>query len=290
MQRHSGTLPPRRYGPRSRQNHNRHNLMTARNSSTSSQFSSTTSTTTTAAAANVAHASESRSMSHVSKTGTGLDDESLSSVDHSLDSTAGPIHLQSTQNLLSPSANAVSIEAAHSGLKPTRDSHHSAHLSPQQQHHQHHQQHHQLQLSVDQRNNPIAPIAVQFNPRFYSSPSSSITAPLAAHTATWLASGAASAVAGIANSKSAAARVAQYDTFLSSYAGFAGQHPGQHLTRLTLLPPTATHVVDQHHQHHTTTSGSTSDDKNRESGLQMQQQQQEYGSQQPNPDFSQLLD
>lgn len=190
-----------------------------------------------------------------------MDDESLSSVEHSLDSS-GAMHSQSSQNLLSPPV--VVTEAAHSALKQATQSR------------DHQQQHpHQLQLP-EQRNNPIAPIAVQFNSRFYS-PNSAITAPLA-HTATWLASGAASAVAGIASSKAR-----QYDSFLSSYAGFAaaGQHPGQHLTRLTLLP-SATHAMDHHHH-----AGDESA-KGRE-GLQMQS---DYGSQhqQPNPDFSQLLD
>lgn len=207
-----------------------------------------------------------------------MDEESLSSVDHSLDSS-GAVHSQSSQNLLSPP---IVAEAAHSALK---------HVT-QSRDHLHHQQQlqHQLQLP-EQRNNPIAPIAMQFNSRFYS-PSSSISAPLA-HTATWLASGAAaaSAVAGITGSKAR-----QYDSFLSSYASFGQHHAGHHLTRLTLLP-SATHAMDHHHHHHGHHHG---EDKNRD-GVQMhqphQQQHQhqaEYGSQQPaqqpNPDFSQLLD
>lgn len=253
MQRHSGTLPARRYGPRSRQNRVNAAAAAATRSS-SSQFSAT--------------ATESRA-STAQKGSSAVDEESLSSVDHSLDSGSGVVHSQSSQNLLSPP---VVAEAAHSALK---------HVSQSRDHHHHHQQQLQHQLPLpEQRNNPIAPIAMQFNSRFYS-PSSSLSAPLA-HTATWLASGAASAVAGITGSKGR-----QYDSFLSSYASFGQHHhPGQHLTRLTLLPP-ATHAMDHHHHHGHHHHG---EDKNRD-GVQMHQQA-EYGQTQPqpNPDFSQLLD
>ena len=245
MQRHSGTLPARRYGPRSRQNQNANRLNSAARSS--SQFP--------------AAASETRA-THGHKGPSAVDEESLSSVEHSLDSS-GAIHSQSSQNLLSPP---VVTEAAHSALKHATQS-------------RDHQQHQHQQLQSEQRNNPIAPIAVQFNSRFYS-PNSTITAPLA-HTATWLASGAASAVAGMA----ASSKARQYDSFLSSYAGFA-QHPGQHLTRLTLLP-SASHAMDHHHHHHQSAAAGDESGKSRGEGLQMQS---EYGSQQPNPDFSQLLD
>jgi len=111
----------------------------------------------------------------------------------------------------------------------------------------------------------VTPIAVPFNTRFYSNPSATISAPLAAHTASWLAASGASIA-----SKGRAVAQHPYDSFLSSYAGFS-QHPGQ-LTRLTLLssqPSLTEH--DKRGDHHPA-------------------QHQDFGQGQPNPDFSQLLD
>ena len=225
MQRHAGTLPARRYGPRARQS-------ASRTAARGSAFPSATATL---------------------KSASPADEESLSSVEHSLDGGAG-VH----SNLLSPPAT----EASHSALKHATQTREVAAGVSSAAHQPQHQPQQQA-LQAEQRN-PIAPIAVQFNSRFYS-PSPSLSAPLA-HTATWLASG-----TGIASSKGR-----PYDSFLSSYAGF-GQHASQHLTRLTLLPS------DHHQQHH------HHEDKSRE--MQMQGEYAHQTShQQPNPDFSQLLD
>lgn len=222
MQRHSGTLPARKYGPRKKGSAASRAAAAA---ASSAQFS------------NESPAREART-AHLKST----DEDESSSVEHSLDVQ---------QNMLSPS----SVEAA---LK-----------QQQQQLQQHREQQESNQSSLSHQQNqrsPVTPIAVPFNAsRFYATPSSSISAPLAAHTASWLTAAGAASIA----SKGRAAVAQHYDSFLNSYAGF-GQHHPSHLTRLTLLPG---QVLDQQEK--------------RDSS-----QSQEYGQSQgqPNPDFSQLLD
>lgn len=229
MQRHSGTLPARKYGPRKKGS----------------------SAARAAAAAQFAASNESprEGRSHLKST----DDES-SSVEHSLDNAV-------QQNLLSPSSG----EASQAALKHQREHQETGNQSTSHQSSHHHHSH-QSHVNHSQNRSPVTPIAVPFNSRFYTSPSSSISAPLAAHTASWLAASGAASIAGKGRA------VGHYDSFLTSYAGF-GQHHPQHLTRLTLL--SGQQPIDHQDKRDTHSS-----------------QQQEYNQNQgqPNPDFSQLLD
>lgn len=244
MQRHSGTLPARRYGPRAKKGQ-------AGSSAAVSHFSNPSTSRETVVRSNL----------------KSNDDDSASSLD-----------------------------------RPTQEtqlSHDVVHLAKQ----------HQQVLDANQHllnqhrtaSSAAAQMGMQFPPRFYPQ-SSTISAPLA-HTASWLAAAGASAVAGIAGPKGRMA-APPYDSFsLTSYAaGF--QHPS-HLGRLSLLNA-PTHHLDHpgnhddqlsalsHHKSSrgasstVTTSGSSSSTTNQPSS----HTSHEYSSQsnQPNPDFSQLLE
>lgn len=243
MQRHSGTLPARRYGPRAKKSQ-------AASSSAASHFAS----------GNPSTSRETVVRSNLKSN----DDDSASSLDR---------------------------PAQESQL-----SHDVVHLAKQ----------HQQVLDANQHllnqhrtaSSAAAQMGMQFPPRFYPQ-SSTITAPLA-HTASWLAAAGASAVAGIAAPKGRMA-APPYDSFsLTSYAaGF--QHPS-HLGRLSLLNA-PTHHLDHpgnhddqlalsHHKSSRSASSTVTTSGSSSTTNQPSHTSHEYSSQsnQPNPDFSQLLE
>jgi hypothetical protein len=198
MQRHSGTLPARKYGPRKKgSGASRAAAVAAAASSSSAQFQASTSNESPREARTV----------HLKST----DEDESSSVEHSLDNAI-------QQEMMSPSSVEVALKQQQH-LQQHREQQESNQSSSG--HHGHHNQSHQQ----NSQRSPVTPIAVPFNAsRFYGS-SSSISAPIA-HT--WL------TAAGSIASKGRAVISQNYDSFLTSY-GFTQHHPS-HLTRLTLLP------------------------------------------------------
>lgn len=231
MQRHSGTLPARRYGPRAKK----------------SQAGSSTAVAPLFASGNPSTSRETVVRSNLKST----DDDSASSLDrpaHEPQLSHDVVHL-ANQHLLNQHRTATSAAAQ---------------------------------------------MGMQFSPRFYPQ-SSTMSAPLA-HTASWLAAAGASAVAGIAGPKGRMA-APPYESFSLTSYGF--QHPSS-LGRLSLLNAPSHHPDHQgNHEeqlaasHHkssrgasstVTTSGSSSTTN------QSSHTSHEYTQNQPNPDFSQLLD
>lgn len=240
MQRHAGTLPPRKYGPRKKSS-----------ASASRQYASGSSTADP-------HGSRGRGHHHLKSTDdeSGSGDQSMERINPSV-VTAGQHHLLNTGVLDVSSHQAIALKHIQSMPRETGGD---------------------TGQSTSAQRSPVAPIAVPFNSTRFYPPSSTISAPLA-HTASWLAaaSGASAAVASIQGSKG---RVGPPYDILSSYAGFAGpaHHANQHLSRFSILTGQSTSLHEQQQQ-----------DKH---GREHSQQQDFSGqsSQQPNPDFSQLLD
>lgn len=265
MQRHSGQLPARRYGPRRQSvNHNRHAHPSTPAFPTSDPRPG---------------------RSHLKST----DDESASPIEHSMAASAHHHnHPQSSQQLSSPATTLPSDEAispSHGALKLAHASSReqsimdSMHSPPAQHHHHAH------------RNTASSPVAVQFGSaaaRFYPNPS--MPAPLA-HTASWLA--AAGATAAGLNAKGRPT-TSPYENFgLGSY-GF--QHPGS-LSRLSLLsgsPSQAAHgaASGSSESEHTNKQPQQGSEPTTTSSAQPgnQSSQHQYTQSTANPDFSQLLD
>lgn len=262
MQRHSGQLPARRYGPRRQQAHNRHGH-------TSAAFPS---------------AIDSRpNRSHLKS-----DDESASPIEHSMASSAHHSQQQSSHQLtgsaatlasddtLSPSH--VALKLAHASSSREQSAMDSI-ISPTIGQHQ-------IHVHRSQASSPPTP--VQFGPsRFYSTAAPTM-APLA-HSASWLA---AAGVATVGLGGKGRPSSSPYEQFgLGSYASFA-QHPGSHLGRLSLLnSPQATHSSsatnsEQEKQPQATETAASSS----QPGNQSSQHQNQYAQPTANPDFSQLLE
>lgn len=293
MQRHSGALPARRYGPRRHSGPVRlHSL---------GELGSYSGNTSDQASPSNDH--------HLKST----DDESSSPLEHSIVPSTSTAH---QQQLTSPSSGGIpNHEEALSPLHgPLKQAHHgnsnrdSAGLmgsihSPVSQH----------QHLQSPRSPSSSPVAMSFGPcstasrTFYSAPTTPVPTPLNAHASHWLvAAGANSSVMG--NNKNRPAPMLSYDNFgISSYGNFAAHHGNTPLSRLSLLSSPLIHggsisgatinsesEVHKHHsqntQHQSRPSSTNTPSQQIQQPLNESSTHHQFQQSTANPDFSQLLD